>query len=71
VTTRLSRPRLFNFDHLPLYFAPDARKISMIETSIERNPASKIDQRNFDYYRLTKRIKIKGGNYVYDEAHNY
>ncbi len=43
----------------------------MIETSIEGNSASKKVQRNFDYYRLTKRIKIKGGNYVYDKAHDY
>jgi hypothetical protein len=42
----------------------------MIETPIEGNSASKKVQKNFNYYRLTKRIKIKSGNYVYDEAHD-
>lgn len=71
LTTRLSRPRLFYFDHLPLYFALDPRKISMMEAPIEGISASKKVQRNFDYYRLTKRIKNKRSNYVYVKVHDY
>jgi hypothetical protein len=60
-----------SYDHLSLSFTPDTRKSSKIETPIEGDSASKKVQRNFDYHRSTKRIRIEKGNYVYDEAHVY